>query len=101
MTAAFIILTFYPQNNGNISVTLCIRYWVTEEGKDSAKTYPAVGDCSIEASLETERIEDNFDPGREYNVELLVYENGYPGSNAGQNGIQNDPITGSECFCLL
>ena len=63
---------------------MCFKHWVSDNGEDSLVIHPSSGRCNVEAFTGKETIHSNFEPTQKYYVDLIVYENGFSGSNAGK-----------------
>ena len=64
---------------------MCFKHWVSDNGEDSSVIHPGSGRCDIEVFTGKETIHGKYEPPHKYYVELIVYENGFFGSNAGKN----------------
>ena len=64
---------------------MCFKHWVSDNGEDSSVIHPRSGRCNVEAFTGKETIHGKFEPTQKYYVDLIVYENGFSGSNAGKN----------------
>ena len=72
-------------------MTLCFKYWVSDNGEDSSIVHPSSESCDVEAFTLNEIIPGKFDPTSKYYINLIVYENGFIGSNTGINFAASDP----------
>ena len=85
-------------------MTLCFKYWVSDDGEDTSVVYPSSENCDVEAFTGKETIHGTFDPSLKYYVNLIVYENGFLGSNSGNNfeaSIPDNPEKSSKYNILI